>query len=39
MAKHYKKGGNHDATKLIVMITAVLNLITAAIKLIEKLPR
>lgn len=39
MAKHYKNGGNQnlDPTKLIVLITAVLNLITAAIILIEKL--
>ena len=38
MAKHYKKGGNQDqATKLIILITAAINLATALIELIKRL--
>lgn len=38
--KHYRKGGNQDLpTKVIILITAIVNLITAAIVLIEKLFR
>ena len=38
MAKHYKKGGNQDqATMLIILITAAINLATALIELIKRL--
>lgn len=38
MAKHAKKGGNQDLTlKIIVLITAVLNLAKALVDIIKSL--
>lgn len=38
MAKHAKKGGNQDlALKLIILITAILNLVKALMDIIKNL--
>ena len=38
MAKRYRKGGNQDlAIKLIILITAILNLVNALMEAVRKL--
>nr|DAI64276.1 MAG TPA: Minor nucleoprotein VP30, VP30, SSGCID, Seattle Structural.25A [Caudoviricetes sp.] len=38
MAKHYRKGGNQDlALKLILLITAILNLVNTLIESIRRM--